>query len=468
MKRINLFLLSLLILNLQPSGRTYADAPGNSIKFNLNVTSPQLPYVTFSHLKGQSPDQHESEMIMLGQDKGNVKRQIPAALQIVSFSDIPVLVNGGEVNLSMVQLKKRTNGRGYAAIFKGPDAFKQSLPYLMDSLYYIPVEKLTIMNTDALKGYFSGRGKQVQGLLNKAKIKDPQEKALLLRYESVLRVKLADAFNNAHYEKKDLPEGTLGALLEQENSKGDDLNRICKEDIMNTFAQVLMAGKSQPGDSRLTKMEVLLKDGNQLFIKQYIPAEFRVMFRKKGLTPELASFYAKFKQACTDTELLKELDEFYTYQVNLTPGKPAPDFGLRDYHGKTVKISDFKGKMLVIDCWGTWCSGCLYNLPFFEKVAESYKDSTDIVFMSLALEPEDGISWKNYIKEHHMEDGINLHLVDNQNDPTWILLRKAYHLDSYPRYIVIDRQGNFIDAYLDYPQFPAFKEKIDQWYKEKR
>ncbi|MNY58468.1 hypothetical protein D3C86_1948070 [compost metagenome] len=67
-----------------------------------------------------------------------------------------------------------------------------------------------------------------------------------------------------------------------------------------------------------------------------------------------------------------------------------------------------------------------------------------------------------------MEKGIHLHIPNDPTIPIWNFLRNVYQLDTYPRYIVIDRQGNFIDTHLDYPEFPAFKEKIDLWYKEKR
>lgn len=467
MNAIKLFLWSLLILMFSMSKQTYADKAENTIRFNVKITSPKPPFIVFGHLKGKHAQ--ETEMIMLDQGQGSIKREIPAKLQIASFGEIPVLVGeGGVVNLSIELLKERIAGHAYTARFKGINAFKQSVPYQISSLYRISVEDLKMMNVEALKKCFLEKGRQAQQLIRKAKIEDPQERSLLLRYESMLRVLVIGAFNRAHEPKQDIPAEIYTALLEAYNFKGEDLNRICQGNTMDSYVQILLAGKSGPSDARLKKMELLLTDRNQFVIQRYVIAEFRAMFRPKGLTPELDAFYSKLKLACTDAKLLKELDQFYTYQVNLMPGKPATDFALRDLNGKMVKISDFKGKMLVIDCWGTWCSGCLENLPFFEKIAEGYKDSTDIVFMTMALEPEDGLSWRQYIKEHHMEKGIHLHIPDVETEPVWGLLRNIYQLDTYPRYMVIDRQGNFIDAYLDYPMFPVFKEKIDRWYKEKR
>jgi peroxiredoxin len=55
--------------------------------------------------------------------------------------------------------------------------------------------------------------------------------------------------------------------------------------------------------------------------------------------------------------------------VALQPGKPAPDFSFTDLQGKKHRLSDFKGKVLLIDFWGTWCSPCVASIP---KTLEAY------------------------------------------------------------------------------------------------
>ena len=53
-------------------------------------------------------------------------------------------------------------------------------------------------------------------------------------------------------------------------------------------------------------------------------------------------------------------------------GRPAPDFELKDLSGKTVHLSDFRGKAVVLDFWATWCPPCLREIPIFVEMQREY------------------------------------------------------------------------------------------------
>jgi len=50
-------------------------------------------------------------------------------------------------------------------------------------------------------------------------------------------------------------------------------------------------------------------------------------------------------------------------QAAVLDGQPAPDFALKDGSGKTVKLQDYRGKVLLLDFWATWCTGCKQEIP---------------------------------------------------------------------------------------------------------
>lgn len=53
---------------------------------------------------------------------------------------------------------------------------------------------------------------------------------------------------------------------------------------------------------------------------------------------------------------------------------PAPDFNLKDVHGEDVKLSDFKGKVVLLNFWATWCGPCKIEMPWFVEFQREYKD----------------------------------------------------------------------------------------------
>ena len=55
-------------------------------------------------------------------------------------------------------------------------------------------------------------------------------------------------------------------------------------------------------------------------------------------------------------------------------GHMAPEFTLKDINGKTVKLSDYKGKAVVLNFWATWCPPCKTEIPWFEDLADKYRD----------------------------------------------------------------------------------------------
>src|SRR3979411_1046543 len=52
--------------------------------------------------------------------------------------------------------------------------------------------------------------------------------------------------------------------------------------------------------------------------------------------------------------------------------KPAPDFALKDASGKTVTLKDYRGKVVLLDFWATWCHGCKQEIPWFSEFERTY------------------------------------------------------------------------------------------------
>lgn len=110
----------------------------------------------------------------------------------------------------------------------------------------------------------------------------------------------------------------------------------------------------------------------------------------------------------------------------------APDFTLKDQYGITHTLSNYKGKVVFLNFWATWCPPCRMEMPDIEKLYKEYgKNKKDVIFLGVNDEGEKQL--KSFFEEN------------KYTFPTVIaeeaLLRK-YYIRAYPTTFIIDKNGN--------------------------
>ena len=67
-------------------------------------------------------------------------------------------------------------------------------------------------------------------------------------------------------------------------------------------------------------------------------------------------------------------------------GEPetAPDFTVETFEGETLRLSDLRGQVVVLNFWASWCPPCRWEMPFFETISQEYKER-DVVFLGIAM-----------------------------------------------------------------------------------
>lgn len=136
----------------------------------------------------------------------------------------------------------------------------------------------------------------------------------------------------------------------------------------------------------------------------------------------------------------------------LAPGKPAPDFALPDSSGNLVRLSDFKGKIVYIDFWGTWCYPCIQEIPEALKLQIKYENQP-VIFLYVALEyDEENITeWKKFIAGNNERFGNlldfkpfpGIHLVAEKQFRNEKL--RPYKINYAPTHVLIDQNGNIVN-----------------------
>jgi cytochrome c biogenesis protein CcmG/thiol:disulfide interchange protein DsbE len=118
--------------------------------------------------------------------------------------------------------------------------------------------------------------------------------------------------------------------------------------------------------------------------------------------------------------------------------KPAPRVELKDASGKTAKLRDYRGKVVLLDFWATWCTGCKEEIPWFAEFQKNYgKQGFAVVGVSL---DEDG--WKvlkPFLAEHQVPYRM---LLGDQNTA-----KQFGFGEMLPDTFLIDRKGRIAAAY---------------------
>jgi len=125
-------------------------------------------------------------------------------------------------------------------------------------------------------------------------------------------------------------------------------------------------------------------------------------------------------------------------------GIPALAFNLPDTSGKKYQLSDFKGKVIYIDFWASWCEPCRAEIPHLKKIAEHYKGNDRLQIISIATwDAKNRTKRYEIIKKDEM-DWLQLEDTDNT-------LAKAYNIKGIPRFIIIDKEGKVVDVFAARP-----------------
>ena len=117
--------------------------------------------------------------------------------------------------------------------------------------------------------------------------------------------------------------------------------------------------------------------------------------------------------------------------------KPAPEFALQDSSGKTVSLKDYRGKVVLLDFWATWCHGCKLEIPWFAEFSRKYSvRGLTVVGVSL-----DSDGWK-VVKPFITTSKVPYTIVLG-NDA----MAKTYGIENMPDTFLIDSEGRIAAAY---------------------
>ena len=127
----------------------------------------------------------------------------------------------------------------------------------------------------------------------------------------------------------------------------------------------------------------------------------------------------------------------------------APEFSLRTVQGDLFNLSDYKGKVVLLNFWGTWCGPCRREIPDFNKLHDKYqKDGLEIVGITITSGSPENIY--SFMKDWDIEYTILTDIEDNETQRVTAYYGRAIGqpITGLPTTLIIDRDGYIVKGYI--------------------
>jgi cytochrome c biogenesis protein CcmG/thiol:disulfide interchange protein DsbE len=133
--------------------------------------------------------------------------------------------------------------------------------------------------------------------------------------------------------------------------------------------------------------------------------------------------------------------------------KAAPDFELKDANGKLVHLTDYKGKVVLVDFWATWCGPCRIEIPWFMEFERKHKDRGFAV-LGISMDEDGWTAVKPFLEDLK----VNYRVVIG-DDKTADLYGGA---DALPSTFLIDREGKIAAVHIGLASKRDFEDGIEK------
>lgn len=133
-------------------------------------------------------------------------------------------------------------------------------------------------------------------------------------------------------------------------------------------------------------------------------------------------------------------------------GETAPDFAAVNLSGEQVQLSQYRGQVVLLHFWASWCAPCVKEMPLLSRLSQSHKENVKTIFVNVGES-------KATIREFLAENGFELDVVIDATGK----IAGSYHVPGLPATMIVDRNGAFAQILLgelreDMP--------IDRWLSE--
>lgn len=148
--------------------------------------------------------------------------------------------------------------------------------------------------------------------------------------------------------------------------------------------------------------------------------------------------YEDFMEKSPVEEYKESLEAAYENIRALWAGNPAPMFAMTDLEGNEVTLSDYRGKVVYLKFWASWCGPCMREVPPAAELKERMAGRDDLVFMYVSIDT-DPEAWRNAVERHGIS-GVHMRTPGRERG-----VPALYNVRWIPTFYIIGRDGNIYD-----------------------
>ena len=172
---------------------------------------------------------------------------------------------------------------------------------------------------------------------------------------------------------------------------------------------------------------------------------------------ELKGAFGRFTPEVQADAMLAPVRENIALRERIEPGQPATDFSLPQRDGTTLSLADYRGKVLVLDFWASWCGPCRASFPWMREFYKEYQSKgVEILGISIDAKRAD---WEKALDAEKLPWK---QVLDERTDPyANSKVATIYHALAIPHFVVIDREGKIVACrHMEQAEFKVLIDKL--------
>ena len=135
-----------------------------------------------------------------------------------------------------------------------------------------------------------------------------------------------------------------------------------------------------------------------------------------------------------------------------SPHRPAPGFALRDRAGDVARLSDYRGQVVALNFWATWCPPCRFEIPWLNQLQHQYRNR-GLAVLGVSMDEKGWQAVIPFLDELHVDYRVMLDTAQTA---------QRYGAGPPPTTFLIDREGRIVEVYAGVVNRKAFENRVRQ------